>query len=200
MLAVAACDTVPLNFRTPPRPSKAAKPFLHEKAEIEVKKGGQVLGVESLSIAERREKLKSVLAVEGYSCKERELTLAEAEKVGLQADWVKAFLCGYKSQEDKRFSGALPTPPSSRGTRAHRVNYSGMEISRRMACYWRGHARFQACIRFLRLLFTRPLPKTPYPDLWSEISWEVNSAFKRQLSFLAKRKSTFSGGAAEPKP
>ena len=190
MLAVAVCDTVPLNKITPRKPSLSSKLFLHQKAKVEMKKAGTVYDADHFPIAERRERLKAVLRESGESQVQIRQILAEAEKVEYKADWLRVYLSEYKSPTDKKFSGAMPIAPSSRGTLANDVDYSGAEISRRMACYWRNHHCFRRCIEFIRSLITRPIPKTPYEGGLTMIDWEVNSAFKQNMQLIqAKRKT-----------
>ncbi len=114
--------------------------------------------------------------------------LAEAEKVGYKADWVQAYLREYKSPTDKKFTGKAPLPMSSRGTRAHKVEYQGAEISRRMACYWRKHSCFRDCKEFILSLFIKPIPKTPFADGLTMLDWEVNSAFQEHMRLVRMSK------------
>jgi len=181
MMAVAVCDLVPLNLVRRRKPSSSSKLFLHQKTTVEMKKAGLPCDVENFFSVERRERLKVVLRENGTPPETVRLYLAEAEKVGFRADWISEFLREYESESDKKFIGKAPLPLSSRGTRAHRVDFSGAEISRRMACYWRKHSQFQDCKIFLRLLFTKPIPKTPFEGGLTMDDWEMNSAFQEHM-------------------
>jgi hypothetical protein len=185
---------VPLNFVKPRKPSSASKLFLHQKTKVEMKKAGTVYDADHFPIAERRERLKAVFRESGCEPAQIREYLAEAEKVGFNADWIQAFLSEYKSPTDKKFTGKAPLAMSSRGARAHQVEYTGAEISRRMACYWRKHHRFQDCKKFIRSLFIKPIPKTPFADGLAMVDWEVNSAFKEHMQLMqAKRKMDVHG-------
>jgi len=189
MMAVAVCDLVPLNFVRPRKPSLASKIFLHQKTKVEMKKAGSLYSVETFPAAERRERLKAVLREAGSPPDSIRACLAEAEKVGYKADWVQAYLREYRSPTDKQFTGKAPLPISSRGTRAHQVEYSGAEISRRMACYWRKHPKFHGCMKFIRSLFTKPIPKTPFADGLTMVDWEVTAAFEHHMQLRRQNQS-----------
>jgi rubrerythrin len=188
MMGVAVCDLVPLNLVIPRKPSSASKLFLHQKTKVEMKKAGMSCSVENFPAAERRERLKAVLREADYPPHVIRSYLAEAEKVEYKADWVQAYLREYKSPTDKKFTGKAPLPMSSRGTRAHQVEYTGAEISRRMACYWRKHRRFQDCKEFIRSLFVKPIPKTPFANGLTMLDWEVNSAFQEHMRLVRMSK------------
>ncbi len=184
MMAVAVCDLVPLNFVRPRKPSSVSKLFLHQKTKVEMKRAGTFCSVENFPAAERRERLKAVLCEADYPPDIIRACLAEAEKIGYKADWVQAYLREYKSPTDKKFTGKAPLPMSSRGARAHQVEYTGAEISRRMASYWRKHRRFHDCKEFIRKRFTKPIPKTPFADGLTMVDWEVNSAFAEHMRLV----------------
>jgi hypothetical protein len=194
MLAVAVCDTVPLNKITPRKPSSSSKLFLHQKAKVQMKKAGTVCDADHFPIAERRERLKAVLRESGESQGQVRQILAEAEKVAYKADWLHVYLREYKSPTEKKFSGAMPIAPSSRGTLAHDVDYTGAEMSRRMACYWRNHRGFRRCLKLIRSLIAQPIPKVPYEGGLTMIDWELDSAFKQHMQLMrAKRTTALSG-------
>jgi hypothetical protein len=194
MMAVAVCDLVPLNFVKPRKPSSSSKLFLHQKTKVEMKKAGTVYDADHFPIAERRERLKAVLREADYPPDIIREYLTEAEKVRFKADWIQEILREYKSPTDKKFTGKTPLPMSSRGARAHQVEYTGAEISRRMACYWRKHRLFQDCKEFIRSLFIKTIPKTAFAGGLAMVDWEVNSAFKEHIQLKqAKQKMDVHG-------
>jgi hypothetical protein len=190
MMAVAVCDIVPLNFVKPRKPSAASKLFLHQKTKHEMKKAGMVCSLENYPNAERRERLKAALREADFQPETIRPFLAEAEKVEFRADWVQEYLRDYKSPTDKKFTGKAPLAFSSRGARAHQVDFSGAEISRRMACYWRKHPKFRDCVKFILSLFVKEIPETPFDGGLTMVDWEVTSSFDEHMQRVRKNRNS----------
>lgn len=187
MLAVAICEIVPLNFITR-RGAQSLKPSVYEAAEAELKRKGAVTP-EGMITAVQRKKIQADLKEQGYSEHDIRTILHEAQKANFKG-WVSEFFREYRTSEERHARGE-PTLVSShevdlepakvedddeprtisrrfrirgrvKGTPAHRVRFSGgASISRRMACHWRRHPQFKACVRFLYSLFECEPPHAP---------------------------------------
>ncbi|HWW00477.1 MAG TPA: hypothetical protein VNZ64_12330 [Candidatus Acidoferrum sp.] len=167
MIAVATAKIIPLNFKTRSG-AKPIKPAHDEKAVADLRRSAQPVSAESFELARRKAKLERILQDEGVSPSDVRTALTEAWKSGFKADWVRLYFAGHETPAEKRASGKTDSAISCKGTPAHRIRYSGVKLSRRMASYWKHHPRFRDCVRFVHGLFSRDIPSAPFdgPPTW----------------------------------
>lgn len=166
MLAVAACLIGKLNSKAR-RGAKPTNPMPHERAFSKLKLSGDRITVENFEIALRREKFLAVLRANHTTKADREKFLAEAAKSGFKEKWVIDYLMQYETPPDRRARDLAPSAASSKGTPPQSVDYiHGAKLTRQMASYWRKHSRFTDCLRFLKPLLKRELPKVPSDEGW----------------------------------
>ena len=176
MMAVAACELLPLNLITRGGPDSASQNELLAKSKAQM---------QSPAFARVRE----VLREDGYLKSEIDRTLVDLAKLPDAAqrdEIVGAYLKGRKSNEDRHFSGTWETQSqSSRGTPAYRVDFIGVKsMSRAMASYWRNHRDFRRCKAFLRGLLPKSLPTGPYREQIVTIPKLINARF---IEYMKKR-------------
>jgi hypothetical protein len=180
MLAVAICKIVPLNFRTRPG-AKPVKLTPGDKAIVALKKSGQTVNADSYTSERRKALFKSALRENGLSKCDMLTAINEAERCNYHADWIKEILKANESDVARRARGKAPMSESSKGTPACRVDFHGEEISRRMACYWRKHSKYRACVRFLLTLFESEVPNAPFAGGLTMVDHEINREFQRYM-------------------
>lgn len=171
MLAVAACMIGKLNCRTR-RGAKPTKTLPHEKAFLRLKESGDSITVRNWESALRREKLEIVLRRHHTKKADRNRFIAEAEKSGFKDEWVMNYLKEYQTPVDRRVKDLEPSAVSSKGTPPQSIDYiHGAKLTRQMASYWRKHRRFPDCLKFLKPLLTRELPRVP-SDIYYQMPYD----------------------------
>jgi hypothetical protein len=166
MLAVAACIIGKLNKKTR-RGAKPIKLMPHEQAFRKLKESGMEITVKNYETALRREKFEVVLKQAHTTKADRERYMVEAEKSEFRDKWVIDYLMKYQTPSDKRAYDLAPTAASSKSTPAHQIDFlNGAELSRKMVYYWKHHARFPDCVRFIGDLLTEERPSVPSDNFY----------------------------------
>jgi hypothetical protein len=188
MMAVAICRIAPLNFKTRPG-SKASRLTPREGALHDLKREKRAVTADSYLLAYKRRQLEEVLKRDGMPASDRETILQRAEDCHYGEDWVRVYLREHKSPDEMRATGQAPMKESCKGTPAHRVLFSGAQITRRMESYWKHHPRFKECFRFLISLFSRPdtIPRAPYKGGITMVDPELNEEFRLALKLRRNR-------------
>lgn len=148
MMATAVCEVIPLNLLTRGGPGSSDRLATKLRARRDHREGMEG-------------RLRRALHRQEYTKADLERALAEAHACDYRADWIGEMIReDYHLQAVDRSRGS-----SSKGTPVHRIPFPGLQISRKMASYWRTREEYPECRSFIEDLVETPIPRSPYvPD------------------------------------